>query len=94
MSDGEDQFLPPDPSALGVTEAVQPAESTAPGPLAAIVERMMQRPGVVMSGESVDALGRPAVLVGVRTKKDRSGIPDSVDGVPIVVQVVGDVTAY
>jgi hypothetical protein len=53
----------------------------------------MARKGVTMIGESVDARGQPAIVIGVRNAKDMAGLPHVIDGVPVITQVTGTVKA-
>lgn len=96
----EQRFLPPDPAALAAERATPatpgdepPATSAAGETLIAHHDALMNRPGVVMIGETLDALGRPAIVIGVRTAGDLGGLPSTIDGVPVVTQVIGEVDA-
>ena len=51
------------------------------------------RSGVVTVGETLDEVGRPAIMIGVKTAGDLKGLPKELDGVPVVCQVIGDVDA-
>ena len=91
-----DDFLPPDLGALGA-EVEAATEAGEDGRAAQILAQhrdgLMSRAGVVMVGETLDALGRAAIMIGVREQKNMARLPREVDGVPVVVQVVGDVEA-
>lgn len=95
-SDPSDDFLPPDLDALGA-EAVELGADAAPSPLSAVLaahhDALMARAGVVMVGETIDAVGQPAILIGVRAARDMSRLPRQIDGVSVVTQVIGDVDA-
>ncbi|MBA4325553.1 MAG: hypothetical protein C0426_11105 [Rhodobacter sp.] len=100
MTGDDEAWVPPDLSALGVDPAPQSHQMPDNGgatPAAAALARhhdaLMARIGVVMVGETLDATGASAVLIGVRTARDMGRLPTSVDGVPVVVQVIGDVDA-
>jgi hypothetical protein len=56
-------------------------------------DALMARKGVTMIGESVDARGQPAIVIGVRNAKDMVGLPHVIDGVPVIIQVTGTVKA-
>lgn len=100
MHGDEEAWVPPDLSALGVDPAAEvfqlPDEA---GPTAAGValarhhDALMSRSGVVMVGETLDSVGAPAVLIGVRTARDLGRLPTTLDGVAVVAQVIGDVDA-
>jgi len=93
MQDDFSNFDPPDASRLGVSAAAPAAAQSEDSPLSREVNAMMERPGVVMAGESRDTTGRPAILVGVKTAKDMAKIPSTVGGFPVVIQVIGEVVA-
>jgi len=97
MSQNEPHFLPPDSSALEAEQESLPTEPSM-GPVGDILgahrEALMGRRGVVMVGETLDALGRPAILIGVKTARDLASLPSEVEGIPVVVQVIGEVDAY
>lgn len=89
-------FLPPDPSALGVgmsTPVVAPDTTQVDAVLAAHHDALMNRPGVVMLGTTLDMHGLAAILIGVRAKRDLTGLPNQLDTIPVVTQVIGDVKA-
>jgi hypothetical protein len=56
-------------------------------------DALMARKGVTMIGEGVDARGQPAIIVGVNNAKDLAGLPQEIDGVPVVTQVTGTIKA-
>jgi hypothetical protein len=100
MIGDEEAWDPPDLAALGVDPSTEPPEtpldhggSPAGLALARHHDALMARAGVVMVGETLDATGAPAVLIGVRSARDIGRLPTSLDGVPVVAQVVGDVVA-
>jgi hypothetical protein len=93
MTDDNGEFLPPDPAAL-VAETQVAGEDEPVPELSPAVEALMQTPGVVMTGETLDARGNKAILVGVKTKRDLAKVPAEIDGLPVVTQVIGDVVAY
>jgi len=89
-------FLPPDPSVLGVnmsTQVVAPDTTQVDVVLAAHHDALMNRPGVVMLGTTLDMHGLPAILIGVKAKRDLTGLPNQLDNIPVVTQVIGDVKA-
>ena len=61
--------------------------------LAAHHDALMNRPGVVMLGTTLDMHGLPAILIGVKAKRDLTGLPNQLDNIPVVTQVIGDVKA-
>jgi hypothetical protein len=92
-------FAIPDPEALqgeaGAPGA--PAGPEAPSAFGAVLERqrvaLMATEGVVMVGEGQDAIGGPAILVGVKEHHQLATLPKAVDGVPVVGIVIGEVDA-
>jgi hypothetical protein len=56
-------------------------------------DALMARPGVVMVGETLNATGKSAIIIGVKTRADLRGLPQQIDGVPVIWQVIGDVDA-
>jgi hypothetical protein len=92
-----DEFQPPDPALLAEESAAyEPAEplSRAAEVLERHHDRLMALPGVVMVGESLDPVGRPAILIGVKAAGDLAVLPQAVDGVPVIKEVIGEVDAY
>jgi len=71
------------------TEAVSEIQST----LERHRDALMRKAGVVMVGESQDAVGRPAIIVGVKDAGALKSIPKELDGVPVVTTVIGEVDA-
>ena len=61
--------------------------------LAAHHDALMNRPGVVMLGTTLDMHGLPAILIGVKAKRDLTGLPNQLDNIPVVTQVIGEVKA-
>lgn len=57
-------------------------------------DQLMALPGVVMIGETQDQIGRPAILIGVKAMPDLERLPRSIDGVPVLPEVIGEVDAY
>lgn len=94
-SDTSDEFLPPDIGALNVEQGTdaEGGESRAGQVLEQHRDGLMGRAGVVMVAETIDARGRPAIIIGVREQKNVSRLPSELDGIPVVVQVIGDVEA-
>lgn len=89
-------FLPPDPSVLGVDlspQVVAPDTTQVDVVLAAHHDALMNRPGVVMLGTTLDMHGLPAILIGVKAKRDLTGLPNQLDNIPVVTQVIGEVKA-
>ena len=46
-----------------------------------------------MLGTTLDMHGLPAIHVGVIAKRDLTGLPNQLDDIPVVTQVIGDVKA-
>jgi hypothetical protein len=92
---GDGEFLPPDLGALGaqIERPAEDNESAVSAVLAQHHDALMARSGVVMLGETLDAVGRPAILIGVKTRKGLARLPEQLDGVPVVIQVIGEVDA-
>lgn len=89
-------FLPPDPSVLEVNrspQVVAPDTTQVDAVLAAHHDALMNRPGVVMLGTTLDMHGLPAILIGVKAKRDLTGLPNQLDNIPVVTQVIGEVKA-
>jgi hypothetical protein len=61
--------------------------------LAAHHDALMNRPGVVMLGTTLDMHGLPVIHVGVKAKRDLTGLPNQLDDIPVVTQVIRDVKA-
>lgn len=97
MQNGDsDAFLPPDPDALvavPVENEDGPAQTPASAAVAAHTDALMKLAGVIMVGETLDVVGRPAVLIGVKTARALAKLPTEIDGVPVVTQVIGEVDA-
>jgi hypothetical protein len=92
-----DEFQLPDPALLAEESAAYgPAEpvSQAAEVLEHHHDRLMALPGVVMVGESLDPVGRPAILIAVRAAGDLALLPEALDGVPVIKEVIGEVDAY
>lgn len=91
----EQEFLSPDPEALSAEPSIEEERLTtsASKVLKEHHDVLMSRPGVVMVGETIDVLGRPAIMIGVKTAKGLSKLPREIDGVPVVTQVIGEVDA-
>lgn len=92
----EPEFLSPDIEALSAQPSIEAQQE--PGtPASKVLEEnhdaLMDRPGVVMVGETMDVIGRPAIMIGVKTTKDLSNLPKEIDGVPVVAQVIGEIDA-
>lgn len=90
-------FLPPsaevlaaEPNSCASSEAITKAGRV----LSLHHDNLMALPGVVMVGESLNAIGQPAILVGVKTRGDLAGLPKAIDGVPVMAEVIGEVDAY
>jgi hypothetical protein len=75
------------------TQEVAPDTTQVDVVLAAHHDALMNRPGVVMLGTTLDMHGLPAILIGVRAKWDLTGLPNQLDNIPVVTQVIGDVKA-
>ncbi|MEQ1930888.1 MAG: hypothetical protein ABL957_10185 [Parvularculaceae bacterium] len=92
----DNQFLPPDPQALRASGGGAEPQGTPPRAAEALQKHhdaLMGREGVVMIGETMDEVGRPAILIGVKTRKHLRNLPKDIDGVPVVAEVIGDVDA-
>jgi hypothetical protein len=73
--------------------SVAESDSVVQGVLARNHDRLMQSDGVVMVGEGEDEIGRPAIVVGVKSRHHLSALPKEIDGVRVVGWVVGEVDA-
>lgn len=97
MQQDEDDWEMPDPTELSDPEGEATPDAGDVGAAAEILkdkrDELMQRPGVTMVGETIDAAGRSAIMIGVRTASDLHTLPKSVGGVPVVGTVTGDVDA-
>lgn len=100
MPDDDQEWEMPDPASLstaGATGAAAASAGEAPGAAARVLDqernRLMRLPGVTMVGETRDALGRAAIMIGVRTAGDQRALPEAVDGIPVVTVVTGEVDA-
>ena len=94
----EQQFSIPDPAQLEAEMAPASAESSgSDNPVALVLDRhrdrLMSMDGVVMVGEGADELGRPAIVVGVKERHHLKAVPRNVEGVPVIVSVIGEVDA-
>jgi hypothetical protein len=95
-SQDDSEILPPDIGALSQEQQehdVGDAATEVSKILAAQHDSLMAKPGVTMIGETLDLVGRPAIMIGVKTAKDLAGLPESIEGVPVVAQVIGEVDA-
>jgi hypothetical protein len=94
MNDGEQAG--PDFSGSGPVE-YRPAESAPPvtgGPVPASEEaKLLAIPGVTSVGLGRDAAGGEAVVVGVVDAGVAARVPREIWGVPVVIEVTGEVTA-
>ncbi len=99
MPQNDDDWEMPDPAALSAPggKPVGASAEEAPGAAARVLEqerdRLMRLPGVTMVGETRDALGRSAIMIGVDSAADQRVLPESVDGIPVVSVVTGQVDA-
>ena len=57
---------------------------------------LLQLPGVVSVGIGRDDSGQPAIIVGLTAAnpETESRIPKALEGYPVIVQVVGKITAH
>ena len=71
-----------------VTPSIQEAKAKHTG-------RLLALPGVVSVGIGLDAEGRPAIVIGVegREPEEEAELPRSLEGHPVVTQVVGALRA-
>lgn len=83
-SGGTQPGAQPLPGAASLAEAIQVQNQHAP--------ELMSVQGVVGTGSSVDENNAPVVVVFTE-KEGVSGIPASLDGVPVAIEVVGKITA-
>lgn len=100
MPDDDQEWEMPDPSSLstaGNPSATAAAREDTAGEASRVLEqerdRLMRLPGVTMVGETRDALGRSAIMIGVRAASDQRALPEAVDGIPVVTVVTGEVDA-
>jgi len=56
-------------------------------------DALIARKDVTMLGEGLDVAGRPAIVIGVKTTAGLRGLPKDLDGVPVVTQITGEITA-
>ena len=56
-------------------------------------DTLMRIPGVVMVGQTLDAVGNPAFLVGLKSAAAAARVPREIAGLPIVTEVIGEVDA-
>lgn len=99
---GDERFLDPDPAALGGEAEFADAggEPVAGGPSSVAFsvltrrhDELMGMSGVVMVGVGAGAVGEEAIVVGVKRADQSDAVPKSLDGVPVVTQVIGEVDA-
>lgn len=94
--DGHD-FLPPDIGALTGEPTATTSDDAEPTQASSALDmhrdRLMGLSGVVAVGETLDATGRDAILIGVKTARNLAKLPRDIDGVPIVTQVMGEIKA-
>jgi hypothetical protein len=59
------------------------------------VDRLMAVPGVVSVGIGLDSAGDSAIVIGLEapSPETEASLPDTLDGYPVVVQVVGRIRA-
>jgi hypothetical protein len=53
---------------------------------------LLARPGVTGVAVGKSPTGDPAIVVYLLDKSDRAGLPQTLDGYPVVVQVTGPIT--
>jgi hypothetical protein len=78
--------------APGPAVIASPSLSTALTAQGRYTEMLLAKPGIVGTGVGLTAAGKPAVKVFTRTP-DVTGIPTSLDGVPVEVVVTGEITS-
>jgi hypothetical protein len=94
MNDGEQAG--PDFSGSGPVEyrPTDPAPPTARGSVTASEEaKLLAIPGVTSVGLGRDAAGGEAVVVGVVDAGVSSRVPREIGGLPVVIEVTGEVNA-
>jgi hypothetical protein len=96
MPQEDEEWSLPDPASLSNPDQAI-SQNEEPNLLAGVLDHhrdeLMARPGVTMVGETRDASGRPAIMVGVMTAADLSNLPGNIEGVPIVGVVTGVIDA-
>ena len=53
-------------------------------------QKLMAKQGIVGTATGIDENGEPVVLVFAKSEKDKEGIPATLDGVPVKVDVTGE----
>jgi hypothetical protein len=56
-------------------------------------QALLSRPGVTGVAIGKSPIGDPAIVVYLLDKSNRAGLPRTLDGFPVVVQVTGPITA-
>ncbi|TVR79551.1 MAG: hypothetical protein EA405_12495 [Rhodospirillales bacterium] len=106
MQDGDAHFQVPSIEQLVAEQetgrgepARQPPEEGAENSASDVAEvlarhqdALFARAGVTMTGEGIDVSGRPAIVIGVRSSADLAGLPTEIEGIPVVAQVIGEIS--
>lgn len=91
MSD--DDRSQPDFAGSGAVE-YRPDEATPRAPLTEGEEaRLLALPGVTSVGRGADPSGADAIVIGVTDASSADRLPAEIGGVPVVIEVTGDVRA-
>jgi hypothetical protein len=58
--------------------------------------RLMEQPGVISVGVGRDAEGKPAIIIGLDGPRPRTvaALPKSLEGFPVIPQVIGGVKPH
>jgi hypothetical protein len=57
-------------------------------------QKLMAKQGIVGTATGLDDNGEPVVLVFAKSEKDKEGIPATLDGVPVKIDVTGEFHAF
>ena len=100
MPHDEDDWELPDPAELSAPDAKGGGDRSSGGDPAAAAQvlkdkrdEIMQGEGVTMVGETIDAVGRSAIMIGVKSAAALRDLPSEIGGVPVVSTVTGEVDA-
>lgn len=73
---------------------VQPPRSRVGKTLQLETARLMAIPGVRSVGEARGPIGDAAIEIGVADASVLKSLPKSIDGIPVITRIIGDVEAY